>query len=118
MIEPVLHRVLVKQLNVVEEDKVFKSARGAGLVLPEEGQMKREQAAVDRGVVVAKGPTFYMDWAGADPESVKVGDEIVFARHSGKVVRDPDQAEDDKTVYILLNDEDVIAILRKKAVDV
>lgn len=118
MIEPVLHRIVVKQLNVVDEDKVFKSARQSGLVLPEDGQMKREQAAVDRGVVIAKGPTFFIDWNGADPDSVKVGDEIVFARHSGKVVRDPDQAEDDKTVYIILNDEDVIAILRKKAVDV
>lgn len=118
MIEPVLHRILVKQLNVIEEDKVFRSARNSGLVLPEDGQMKREQAAVDRGVVLAKGPTFFRDWNGADPESVQIGDEIVFARHSGKAVRDPDQADDDKTVYILLNDEDVIAILRKKAEDV
>jgi co-chaperonin GroES (HSP10) len=118
MIEPLLHRIVVKQLDVLEEDKRFKSARDTGLIIPTDGQMKREQAAVDRGIVVAKGPTFYIDWNGADPDSVKVGDEVVFARHAGKVVRDPDQAEDDKTVYIVLNDEDVISILRKKAVDV
>lgn len=113
-IKPLLHRIVVKQLDVVEQDKAFKSARQTGLILPEDGQMKREQAAVDRGIVVSKGPTFYVDWNGADPESVQVGDEVVFARHSGKVVRDPEQADDDKTVYIVLNDEDLVAILKKE----
>lgn len=110
MIEPVIHRILVKQLNVVEEDKAFKSARAAGIVL--EGDiMKREQAAVDRGEVISWGPTVFRDFGGDNP--LEVGHVIVFARHSGKTVRDPDQADDDETKYILINDEDVIAILRK-----
>lgn len=113
MIEPVIHRVLVKQLNVVEEDEVFKSARSSGLVLPESGQMAREQAAIDRGEVIAWGPTAFEAFGAKNPLSV--GDIIVFARHSGKTVRDPEQTDDTK--YILLNDEDVIAILRKKALD-
>lgn len=113
MIDPVIHRVLVKQLNIVEEDKAFKSARAAGLALPEHGQMEREQAAVDRGEVISWGPTVFNDFHAENPLSV--GDVIVFARHSGKTVRDPDQADDDTTKYILINDADVIAILRKKA---
>jgi co-chaperonin GroES (HSP10) len=113
MIEPVLHRIVVRQLDLFQEDKAFRSARAAGIVI-ENSEARREQHAIDRGVVVAKGPTFFIDHSGADPDSVKIGDEIVFARHAGKLVRDPDQAEDDETKYIVLNDEDVIAILRKK----
>lgn len=110
MIEPVIHRILVKQLDVTQEDKTFKSARAAGLILDHE-HMKREQAAVDRGEVLAWGPTVFRDFGGDNP--LEVGDVIVFARHSGKTVRDPDQDDGDETKYILINDEDVIAILRK-----
>lgn len=113
MIEPVTHRILVKQLDILEEDAAFKSARGAGLVLPKQGQMEREQAAVDRGEVISVGPTAFLEFHTDNP--LKAGDVIVFARHSGKTVRDPDQALDDETKYIVINDEDVIAILRKKA---
>jgi co-chaperonin GroES (HSP10) len=110
MIEPVLHRILIKQFDVTEKDKTFQSAKSAGIILAGT-QMDREQAAVDRGTVVALGPTVFKDF-GADV-SVNVGDDIVFARHSGKTVRDPEQADDDNTKYIVINDEDVIAILRK-----
>lgn len=110
MIEPVLHRILLKQLNITQEDAAFKSARAAGIELPKAGQMEREQAAVDRGEVLAMGPTVFKDF-GSD-NTLKVGDVIVFARHAGKTVRDPDQAPEDETKYIVVNDEDVIAILR------
>lgn len=116
MIEPVLHRIIVKQFDIKKEDKTFASATGAGLILPKQGQMEREQAAVDRGTVVAIGPTVFRDFEAE--MNLKIGDDIVFARHSGKVVRDPEQAEDDDTKYIAINDEDVVAILRKKAENV
>lgn len=111
MIEPVLHRILIKQFDVTEKDKTFQSAKAAGLILGGT-QMDREQAAVDRGTVLALGPTVFKDF-GSDI-TIKVGDDIVFARHSGKTVRDPEQADNDTTKYIVINDEDVIAILRKK----
>lgn len=109
MIVPVTHRVLVKQLDVYEEDAAFKSARALGIEIPKQGQMEREQAAVDRGEVVAFGPTSFKDFGAENP--LKVGDVIVFARHGGKTIRDPDQVDDTK--YIVLNDEDVIAIIKK-----
>lgn len=112
MIDPVTHRILIKQLDVYEEDTDFKRARAAGIELPKQGQMEREQAAVDRGEVVKCGPTSFKDFGTDNP--LKVGDIIVFARHGGKTVRDPDQAKDDTTKYIVLNDEDVIAVLTKK----
>lgn len=111
MIEPVLHRLVVKQFDVTEKDKTFQSAKAAGILLSG-SQMDREQAAVDRGTVVSLGPTVFKDF-GSEMNLV-VGDEIVFARHAGKVVADPDQDPTDLSKYIVINDEDVIAILRKK----
>lgn len=110
-ITPLLHRVLIKQFDVTEKDKTFQSAKAAGLILSG-NQMEREQAAVDRGTVVALGPTVFKDFG--SEVNIKIGDDVVFARHSGKTVRDPDQAEDDTTKYICCNDEDLIAILSKK----
>lgn len=109
MIEPVLHRILIKQFDVTEKDKTFQSAKAAGILLSG-NQMEREQAAVDRGTVVAIGPTVFKDF-GAEM-TLNIGDDIVFARHSGKTVRDPEQDENDNTKYILINDEDVCGILR------
>lgn len=107
MIVPVTHRILVKQLDVRKEDPVFAAARRAGIAMPEKGQMEREQAAVDRGEVVAFGPTAFKDFGTDNP--LKVGDVIVFARHGGKTVQ-----SDDDTKYIVLNDEDVICIIKNK----
>ena len=109
MIEPVLHRIVVKQFDVTEKDKTFQSAKAAGLILTG-NQMDREQAAVDRGTVVAIGPTVFRDF-GAEM-NLKIGDDVVFARHSGKTVRDPEQADNDTVKYIVLNDEDICAILK------
>jgi co-chaperonin GroES (HSP10) len=114
MIEPVLHRLVVKQFDVTEKDKTFQSAKAAGILL-QGTQMEREQAAVDRGTVVALGPTVFQDFKAE--LNLQVGDEIVFARHAGKTVRDPEQADNDFTKYIVINDEDVIAILRNEVVD-
>jgi co-chaperonin GroES (HSP10) len=112
MIEPVLHRLVVKQFDVTEQDNAFRTAKASGIILSGT-QMDREQAAVDRGTVVALGPTVFQDFK-ADL-NLQIGDDIVFARHAGKTVRDPDQTDKDQTKYIVINDEDVIAILRKKA---
>ncbi len=110
MITPLLHRIIIKQFDVTEKDKTFQSAKAAGILLSG-NQMDREQAAVDRGTVVAIGPTAFKDFG--SEVTIAIGDDIVFARHAGKTIRDPEQADDDTTKYIAVNDEDLIAILRK-----
>ena len=107
MIKPVTHKLVVKPYKITEHDAVYKSALGAGIVLPDEDKRKREQAAVDQGVVVALGPTVFKDF-GCEC-NLEVGMEIVFAKYAGKEVVDP---EDGQTYTIIL-DEDVVAILRK-----
>lgn len=109
MIIPVAHRVIVKPIDVMEDDEAYKAAKRLGLDLSMENKLKREQDAVDRGIVVSFGPTVFADFGTENP--LKIGDEIVYARHAGKKV------EDGETDYLVLNDEDVICIIKKDAKD-
>lgn len=107
MIVPLLHRILVKQDKLEEKDQHFKSARQAGIVIPDLDERSREQAAIDTGFVVRIGETAFRDFGTHSP--IIVGDYVVFARHAGKTIVDPETGEK----FVALNDEDVIAKLMK-----
>lgn len=104
MIEPVLHRILIKPEDV--QQTKYKTEIPGFVVAGD--QKDREQKGVDRGTVVRCGPTAFNDYNSANP--LNVGDEIVFAKFAGKEVVDP-ESPDEK--FVLINDEDVIAILKK-----
>lgn len=104
MIEPLLHRIVVKPEKFEEFDKDIQKAKQIGLVIPELEEMKRAQASVDRGVVVSLGATAYRDY-NVDPP-VKVGDVVNYAKFSGKII------EDGGVQYILLNDEDLLCVIK------
>lgn len=107
MIDPVAHRLVIKPFDITDSDDTYRSAKAAGIVLSGEDKLRREQAAVDRGTVVAVGPTAFRDF-GCE-SSVSVGDEIVYAKYAGKEVEDLETKEK----FVLINDEDVCAIIRK-----
>ena len=109
MIEPVAHRIVVKPFSIEEEDEAYKAAKRMGLDLSLEKTKDREQAAVDRGTVVRLGESVYKDFGIDNP--LTVGDEIVYARHAGKAVEDIYTKEK----FVIINDEDVVAIFRKEA---
>ncbi len=106
-IDVVTFRILVKPENVLERDEAYKAAKRLGLDLSLESKVNREQAAVDQGEVVGFGPLAFRDYGGENP--LKIGDTIVYARHAGKKVVDP---ADKETEFVVINDEDVVAILR------
>jgi co-chaperonin GroES (HSP10) len=95
------YRLLIKQDVFDEKDEVYQSAKRAGLQIVHDRTV-RAQESVDSGVVVSLGPK-------VEQTTAKVGDKIVFAKHSGKQVEDP---EDKDTVYVVINDDDVVAILK------
>lgn len=97
MIVPVLHRLLVKP-----DEVETKTASGIVLAINE----KREQAAAERGVVVALGDTCFKDYGG-DVNTVQVNDKVFYARYAGKEVEDTDG-----TKYICLNDEDIVGVIK------
>jgi len=80
-----------------------------GLALARETQedMKRMQAGIDSGEVIEIGPGCNDQYIGG----IKVGDTIVFAKYAGKIVANPDDAEDK---YLVINDEDVVCKFRSK----
>lgn len=102
MIKPAGHRLVVKPFKQEEVDEVYKRAKLAGFEIVNANQA-RENASVDKGVVLAIGPTA---WPNEDPWC-KVGDTILFVKFSPKFVEDPETKE---TVGIL-NDEDVVAVV-------
>lgn len=105
MIKPILHRILVRQDKLEDKDEAFAAgARIPGFEVIKD-ERKREQAAIDTGVVVAIGATAFRDFGVESP--IKVGDYVVYAKYGGKTMIDPE----DKTQYVALNDEDVIAIV-------
>lgn len=111
MIVPVTFRLLVKPVDLLDVDAAWASAKKAGLDLSgTEKERKREQNAIDRGTVLAMGPVAFKAYD--TPNPLQIGDEVIYARHSGKEVTDPYGDPDEKV--ILLNDEDIIAIIRKE----
>jgi co-chaperonin GroES (HSP10) len=101
MIQPLGHHILVKPEKIEDIDPAFQAAKRAGIII-ETDERKREQAAVDKGIVVAIGSTAYKDYD-CDPWC-QVGDQIGYSRYGGKFLKDPETGED----YIILNDGDII----------
>lgn len=97
MIIPLLHRVLIKPDRVETKTKT-----GIILTIDE----KRENAAAERGTITLIGPTCFKDYGGS-PDDIKIGDRVAFAKYAGKTVKDSDEEE-----YVLVNDEDIIAVIK------
>ena len=106
MIIPCLHRVLIKQDKLEEADEVYIRARSVGIQIALTDDNKRAQASVDTGTVVDIGSTAFRDFGTSPP--IQKGDRIAYARFSGKFVKDPS----DGIEYVMLNDEDVVAIFK------
>lgn len=100
-------RVLVKQDKLEDVNPAFKRAKEAGLAIPDGREVKLEQRALDRGVVVRIGPLAWKDWDDGAPWCC-VGERVLYARHAGKVVKESEESDDE---YVILNDEDIIAVI-------
>jgi co-chaperonin GroES (HSP10) len=109
------HRLLLKVEKLQEVDEVYRSAHRAGIVIAEDHEEhRRAKASLDKGTVISIGPdawkAFHNNSNLNGEEFVpwcKVGDFIAFAKYSGKMLEDPE----DKQQYIVINDEDVVAVL-------
>jgi len=112
MIIPCGHRVVVKQEKLEEVDATYRKAAKAGIVFADTDEKKREQAGLDKGTVISIGPGAFVEFNRDQMTNgpwCKVGDKIAFARYSGKSVVDPDDHE----TYMVINDEDVVCLIRE-----
>lgn len=103
---PCGHRVLVETVDYDEFDEVHRAAKNLGIEIVKDSKT-RYQASVDQGTVVAVGPTAWQDFG--DSPWAKVGDRVIFAKNSGRAVEDP-EAKDRH--FVVMNDEDVILVVR------
>jgi len=97
----VLHRVLVKP-----DEAEMTTASGIVLAV----DPKKERQAVEKGTILDLGDTAFLDFTKEKTGITlpEVGDRIYYAKYAGKTVKDVDDSE-----YLLLNDEDVLAIITK-----
>src|SRR5689334_15880829 len=102
MIKPAGYRVIVKPDSVEEVTE-------SGLIVAWENK-DREQAGAYYGELSAVGPSAWKAYDDGTPWA-SAGDRVCFSRYAGRYIDDPD---DPDTKYILLNDEDILAVITKK----
>lgn len=107
-IVPAGHRILVLPQKLEEVDKDIARAAALGLQLVA-SEHRKEQLAVDRGIVLKVGASAFKDFGG-DPWC-KEGDLIAYARYGGKTIKQDD------VEYLLLNDEDIVCVFTKEQND-
>jgi co-chaperonin GroES (HSP10) len=105
-VKAILHRIIVKPVELEQYDEVDAKLKELGFVKPitEEGKYHRTQ--IDQGTVIDVGPTAFLDYVKKHDLAVPVtvGMLVTYARHSGKPIKDPKTNEE----LILLNDDDVL----------
>ena len=100
-IEPKGVTVLIKPKKV--DDK------SAGGILIPVSVRNREQAAVTEGEVIAIGPSAWADYE--ENDGVQVGDWVAYAQYAGHFIADPEGK--DRDGYVIVNDQDIKAVIHK-----
>ena len=94
-LKPLDDRVVVKQSEAEERT-------AGGIVLPDTAKEKPQ-----RGSVVAVGPGKLLDSGARGALSIKVGDEVFYAKYAGSDV------EVNTEKYVILREADVLAVIEK-----
>jgi chaperonin GroES len=95
-VRPLADRIMVERQ---EESEV----RKGGIIIPDTAKEKPQQ-----GKVLAVGPGRFDEQGKRIPMDVKKGDTILFGKYSGNEIRMDD------TDYLIMREEDVLAIIEKK----
>lgn len=104
---PLEFKVLV-QPSEVDVDPRLKSAKKAGIQLPQD-VLDREFMAQIVAKFIAAGGNAFSDWK--DERLPQPGDDVLIAKYAGITVRGADGVE-----YRMLNDKDISALITAKGV--
>jgi len=94
-LKPLSDHVVIKPTT---EDSITKS----GIILPDTVDKEKPE----KGEVVAVGPGKMLENGQRAPMEVKVGDHVIFKKYS------PDEVKVDNKEYLLIREEDVMAIIK------
>lgn len=92
-LKPLADRVVVRKLEAEEKT-------AGGIVLPDTAKEKPQQ-----GEVLAVGPGRLDDKGVRQPNEVKVGDKVLFAKYSGTEVKI------EGVEYLILSERDILAVV-------
>lgn len=93
---PLSNRIIVRPLKQEEQTK-------SGIFLPGNAEKERPE----QGEVIAIGPGKLLENGTRSPLEVKVGDHVVFKKYG------PDEVTLDDEELLVLDDTDVLAIIKK-----
>lgn len=104
-VKAVLHRVIVKPVELEVYDEVDAKLKELGLIKGITEETKYHGTQIDKGTVLDIGPTAFLDYVKKHDLAVpiKVGMTVTYARHSGKHIKEGDEE------VVLLNDDDILA---------
>lgn len=91
---------------IVRPDELETQTAAGILIVTDE---KLEKAGQMRGTLVSVGSRC---WEGTDPYA-QIGDWVLYSRYAGKNLEDPETREQ----YVILNDEDILAVLDREVVE-
>lgn len=90
-------------LKVLVQPDEAETKTAGGIIIPDTTK-DRQKFAVTKATVTAVGPNAFRDWG--DAYSPKPGDRVLHAQYAGSRVKGADDTD-----YIIMNDEDVVAVL-------
>ncbi len=88
--------------NILVEAVSEESKTASGIVLPDTVDKEKPQ----KGKIIALGTGKVTDNGKKIPFNVKVGDIVIFKKYS------PDEIEIDETEYLIMNEDDILAIIK------
>ena len=105
-VKAVLHRLVVKPVELEQYDEVEAKLKELGFEKAPTEESKYHKTQIDQGYVLDVGPTAFLDYVKKHnlPIPVAVGTLVTYARFSGKTIKDG------KDEVVVINDDDVIAI--------
>ena len=87
--------------KVIVAPKDVETISEGGIIMGGANFERNERAECSEGTVVDIGPSAYLDPIMGGEPWVKVGDKVIYAKYSGKFIKNP---EDDKE-YVVINDD-------------
>lgn len=105
-VKAVLHRLVVKPVELEEYDETDAKLKELGFVKGITDESKYHKTQIDQGYIIDVGPTAFLDYVKKHdlPVPVRVGTLVTYARHSGKHIKDGQEE------VVILNDDDILAI--------
>lgn len=100
--KPVWGRLTVLPDDIEETDEKYKSAKQAGIYIPESEEKERQQYGQVEGKIIAVGGNCFEDWNEPIPQP---GDRVVFDKFAGFIKKYKGQE------IRIISDTDIFAIL-------